>query len=759
MKTTTLFIFALLIIFSEKGICQNSPPSEREMHNLTAFSKMFGYVKYFHPSDEARLVNWDRFAILGTEKVLKADNDEELIEILESLFLPIAPTLKVSRSKPDSMNFQQKYLNLISRDTSGLKKVAWQHQGVNMSFTQRGPYQSMRTNRKDRAVDSSFNLFQSFDAEKYRNHTVQLSSMIINNTVDPNGYAELVISIDDENSSLISEEIYTIPTDTISEWNLYKVETKIPENAARISAGVKLNGEGEVWIDNVNVIVQISDEKESLITNGIFEEEYFGRPIGWRSTLSGTYDFRLDQEHAYAGDNSFYIADTEPQLPNQLFEQIPKVGEVVIKEIANGIWTKVPLSLYSENHSTLPEADENLLHELREELNQIDLERASGNNQNVRLANVIIAWNELQHFFPYFDVIETDWSKQLVESLTNAYKDNSAEDFYYTLSKMVASLEDGHGRVLFPPMESKVGLPFIVDWIENQAVVTHSEHEQILPGDIIQSVDHVPADDIVSSKQQLLSGSHHYTLFQALRQFAFGDEGAIAEILIERNGESQTVNIPRTGSINYTRMEKGGRSMIGPIGDGIFYVDLDIAPIDTIMNRFEEISSAEAVIFDLRGYPAGNHNVISHLLSQPDSSDSWMRVSQIIYPDQNGSINFSKSGWQMPVAQPKIEGKIVFIIDSRAISYAESFMSFIEHYQLAEIVGQPTAGANGNVNFFSLPGNYRITWTGMKVLKHDGSQLYKIGIEPSIKVDKTIEGVKHGRDEFLEKAVEISSGN
>ena len=98
---------------------------------------------------------------------------------------------------------------------------------------------------------------------------------------------------------------------------------------------------------------------------------------------------------------------------------------------------------------------------------------------------------------------------------------------------------------------------------------------------------------------------------------------------------------------------------------------------------------------------------------------------------------------------------MVFITDARAISYAESFMSFIEHYDLGEIVGQPTAGTNGNVNITELPGGYRFGWTGMKVVKHDGSQHHLVGIQPTIPIKKTMEGVREGKDEFLEKAIQV----
>ncbi|MEQ9166955.1 MAG: S41 family peptidase, partial [Fulvivirga sp.] len=99
--------------------------------------------------------------------------------------------------------------------------------------------------------------------------------------------------------------------------------------------------------------------------------------------------------------------------------------------------------------------------------------------------------------------------------------------------------------------------------------------------------------------------------------------------------------------------------------------------------------------------------------------------------------------------------KLVFITNGEAISYSESIMGYVEGYNVGTILGQPTAGANGAANVFNLPGGFRVSWTGMKVLKHDGSQHHGIGILPDIYVNKTIQGIKNGRDEYLEKALEV----
>ena len=46
-------------------------------------------------------------------------------------------------------------------------------------------------------------------------------------------------------------------------------------------------------------------------------------------------------------------------------------------------------------------------------------------------------------------------------------------------------------------------------------------------------------------------------------------------------------------------------------------------------------------------------------------------------------------------------------------------------------------------------------WTGMKVLKQDGSQHHLVGFKPDYPISRTIKAIKDGRDEYLEKAKEI----
>jgi C-terminal processing protease CtpA/Prc len=97
----------------------------------------------------------------------------------------------------------------------------------------------------------------------------------------------------------------------------------------------------------------------------------------------------------------------------------------------------------------------------------------------------------------------------------------------------------------------------------------------------------------------------------------------------------------------------------------------------------------------------------------------------------------------------------LFIHEPNVVSYGETCAAMIDHYKLAEFVGESTAGCNGNVNFISLPGGATMMWTGMKVVKHDNSQLYIHGYRPHYPVERTLADVIAGRDPMIARASEV----
>jgi C-terminal processing protease CtpA/Prc len=345
-----------------------------------------------------------------------------------------------------------------------------------------------------------------------------------------------------------------------------------------------------------------------------------------------------------------------------------------------------------------------------------------------------------------------DWETVLTDTLLQTRTDSNDEEFLKTMQKMIAQLHDGHGNVYHSLLRNRAGFPFKVGWIENQVVITVSRDEQFKRGDVILSIDGTAAEKALPRAETYISGSPQWKRVRALEQFGWGLKDTTAALKIKRDGK--VVEITATRSFN-GRIKEFQRPCIEELAGNIFYVDLDNSRSEQeVTANIQKLANAKGVIFDARGYVKfGRQMVLSFLTDKTLTSPMW-NIPRVIYPDRENFI-FVASNWKVEPQKPRIKGKTVFLTGSGAISASETFMGMVEHYKLGEIVGRATAGTNGNVNFFSLPGGYRVLWTGMKVLKHDGSRHHLIGILPTVPVARTLKGVKEGRDECLDRAIQI----
>src|SRR5262249_6862845 len=58
------------------------PLTTRGLENLVAFTRLLGYVRHFHPSDEAAAADWNAFAIKAVDEVEDAKNAADLSQRL-----------------------------------------------------------------------------------------------------------------------------------------------------------------------------------------------------------------------------------------------------------------------------------------------------------------------------------------------------------------------------------------------------------------------------------------------------------------------------------------------------------------------------------------------------------------------------------------------------------------------------------------------------------------------------------------------------
>ncbi|MDJ0841484.1 MAG: S41 family peptidase [Acidobacteriota bacterium] len=732
-------VSCLLPIYAETPVAQ-------QVENLRAFVKLYGYVRWFHPGDEAADIDWEAMAVHGAAQVVQAPDDAALKKALEAVFMPVAPTLVIFEegrepAKPDLTG---------GNDIANLKPVAWQHFGVGLS-NQGSIYESGRTNR-GRMVGNPTALFgnvmQGVEAKPLRGARIKFEAQVRARVSGAGNQAQLWFRVDNATRTGFFDNMGDRPIveDT---WKTYSIEGEVADDAEGVVFGAFLKGKGAMWVDNFRLWAKHGDGpwEPVELKNPSFEDSD-SEASGWRTLMKG-YEHQVQKGEAPDGKILFKAVSAEKTVMEPLFEEMPEPGELMVKDLSRGLRCRFPLMLYSLEGKTLG-GEARGLDALKEALKKAEV-RASAENLSVRLAAVTISWNVFQHFYPYFDVVETDWDQALTDTLKAALPPQDTAAFRDVLRKMVAGLHDGHGNVFHLKGRSNLARPPVtLVWLENKPVVWRSNHDDFQKGDVLLSIDGKDARTLTDEQFRLLSGSPRWRRHSAVNSLLRGPRDTTITVRIKRGNEEVTVKT----LLNSRKRTVVEGDSIRMLEEGVHYVDLSRADMEEIKLKLEQLAEARGVVFDLRGYPNGNHAILQHLTDQNIHS-AWWRIPRVIRPDQDPSRTFTERHWDLPPLKPRFKGKIVFLTFGGAISYAESVMGIVEHYKMGEIIGSPTAGANGNVNPFSVPGDYRLYWTGMRVEKQDRSRHHLVGILPTIPMEPTISGLRAGRDELLEKAVEV----
>jgi C-terminal processing protease CtpA/Prc len=119
-----------------------------------------------------------------------------------------------------------------------------------------------------------------------------------------------------------------------------------------------------------------------------------------------------------------------------------------------------------------------------------------------------------------------------------------------------------------------------------------------------------------------------------------------------------------------------------------------------------------------------------------------------------GQFNWSKSSRIYGHKKP-FSGKMMVLANEVTQSLGEFTVMAFKATGNASIIGSQTAGADGRITDIFLPGGLKTGISGYGVYYPNKTETQRIGIVPDIEVKPTINGIKEGRDEMLEKAIEM----
>lgn len=390
----------------------------------------------------------------------------------------------------------------------------------------------------------------------------------------------------------------------------------------------------------------------------------------------------------------------------------------------------------------------------------------------LRLLALYRYWNMIAYFFPYRYAIGEDWQQVLPDMIPQFAAAATAEQYRLMALKLIARIHDTHANIysdkVLDDYRGRYYAPVRIRFVEGQAVVTEyykttlGKESGLEVGDIIVQVDGVPVPELVKKWQPLAPASNEPTQLRNIANLLLRGNTDKLPLLVRRNGKEFTLTINRYYASNLNlAVNSGTSSPLLPswrmLPNNIGYIALGTIRNSQLPEIMQSVAGTKGLVIDIRNYPSEFvvYSLSKYLLPKPTE---FVRLSYPLttYP---GVFEYMRP-FKLQAAGAPYAGKVVILVNEISQSQAEYTTMALRTAPHATVIGSTTAGADGNVSNIVLPGNISTIITGLGVYYPDGRETQRVGIVPDVEVKPTIQGIKEGRDEVLEKAVQlIEKGN
>ena len=387
-------------------------------------------------------------------------------------------------------------------------------------------------------------------------------------------------------------------------------------------------------------------------------------------------------------------------------------------------------------------------------------------DMGMKLLGLFRFWNIYEYYSPNIEITAEDWDEVLREAIPDVAQALDYRSYVLAIARVASMTGDAHialadkERLLYY-YYGKYFLPCSIKMIDGQAVLDQVKagEKQLQAGDILLAIDGMRTEDRIEEQRQYLALPERDKILNQMEHLLLEAQGEEAEVVVLRGEQEMTLHISTMKyQYSYKNPVENGRLESTQIG----YIDpsaLETGDLEALMKEFQD---TEGIIVDLRYYPS---TAILYLLAE------------YIVPEQK---NFARIGlpnqampgayWQQEMVTGKgtlkelmddvrtftpYQGKIVLLMNEESQSQSEFTVMALRQSPNAVVVGSPSIGADGNVVKVSLPGSVIMYISGLGVYTPEGGQTQRCGLEPDVACYPTLEGIRSGRDELIEKAIEI----
>lgn len=384
---------------------------------------------------------------------------------------------------------------------------------------------------------------------------------------------------------------------------------------------------------------------------------------------------------------------------------------------------------------------------------------------NYRLLALFRYWNAIQYFYPYKYAIGQDWNEVLIRLIPEFMHARTIVEYRRAICKLTASIHDGHAHdpgVLGYAFETvRSFLPVSIKVYDNTIIVTSidsvlSARTGIDPGTELLSINGKSLSDFRSEYDPYISSStkHHKDRIIAENVVPYLADSVVT-ITYAKDQRPITVTATITKNMLRRFSKKPPKMTDDPylVFDGsIGYLNparLTRKNADSVCLRVTQDKNLKAVIIDCREPQREFLIDIAQYFMVRKTPFARFNIVDIQHP----GLQLPSSISYMTSNPRHFEGPVIVLTDATTISKNEFMVMALQANPRAKVVGNYTAGANGDRTLLSLPGGVIVSFSGSRVRYADGRETQRVGITPDIFIVPTATDIRMGKDAILEEAI------
>ena len=751
-KLLFLLLFQSSLLFAQQTL------TPEQISRLADAGKVYGYVKYFHPSLQYNQVNWDSAFAASVGEILKTNTKKEYASVMQKLLASLNDGLTkiVNETENDGTHSVQQ-LSYVIKDsilyvtTNDLPDGSYDELGkalLNLDrvkgviFDMRKPFNSGFPNPT--TPGSLFDWRTTFYKGEVLKPTLR--------TVDYNGLPGIMVADGD-----------------------YQPYYK--QNIPYKTLGTAVKKTLLVFIaENEEQLPLIASELQRKGAAAIIQKEGV-RILPGRTTSFYIHDSVLIQirtAESVNPDGSFGIIQ-----PNTTFSANEDRSVAISKAeqlIANGFSSQVTTKQMS------PAGVSHIADYINDSWYP---------SLGYRVLAAAKIFSVIDHFYPHKKTMTKNWEECYRSSISKFAGARDSLQYLKAVAELYSYIEDGHGFISradqwfgleFNPIIQGRGdftPPVYTSVIDNKVAVTGIYDSTVcksiglVKGDIILSIDGMDPMKMIEDARIYQNASNKASqTFLVCNFILFGKENQILDLkVMNANRAIKNISMPvlrkflgNPFSDNYAwgLYHRYKKPTFKLVTNDIGYADLTSPmqqkDVDSMLSLFR---NSGAIIFDMRGYPAAGiplenfarnpDAVLAKFIVPAPSSPNVKGIAYEILQNDNHDISYQSISFRN--IKHAYRGKVVMLINEIALSAAEHTCLMLRALCNATFIGSPTAGANGVMTDFNIPGGLKLWFSGEEVRYPDGKPLQRVGLQPDIFVRPTIKGIQAGKDEVLERAI------